>query len=339
MKYKHIEISHFGGPENLLVVEDDLREPGPNEVRVKVLSAGVSFADLLMRQGVHPESWNLGRTPFTPGWDIVGVVDKLGNKVSTWHVGQIVTALPVVGGYSEYIFISSNDLVAVPVGLDPAEVVSLVLNYITAYQMLHRCAHIKSGESILINGGAAGGVGTALLQLGKLVNLDKMFGTASAEKHGIVSHLGGIPIDYKSVDVNQEIIKLTSHNYTVPGVDVVFDGIGGKSFKSSYEILRSGGRLVAYGGTPTADLGEWLMMFTMNVVSDKKKFILYSIQTLKRANPAWFYEDLILLLDLLKQGKIKPIVGARLPLDQAAKAHDLLASGSVKGKIVLICND
>ena len=339
MKYKHIVISHFGGPENLLLVEDDLREPGPNEVRVKVLSAGVSFADLLMRQGVHPESWNLGRPPFTPGWDIVGVVDKLGNKVSTWHLGQIVTALPVVGGYSEYIFMSSNDLVAVPIGLDPAEVVSLVLNYITAYQMLHRCAHIKSGESILINGGAAGGVGTALLQLGKLVNLDKMFGTASAEKHGIVSHLGGIPIDYKSVDVNQEIIKLTSHNDNAPGVDAVFDGIGGKSFKSSYEILHSGGRLVAYGGTPTADLGEWLMMFTMNVVSDNKKFILYSIQTLKRVNPAWFHEDLILLLDLLKQGKIKPVVGARMPLDQAAKAHELLASGSVKGKIVLICND
>jgi NADPH:quinone reductase len=339
MKYKHIVISQFGGPENLSLVEDELREPGPNEVRVKVLSAGVSFADLFMRQGVHPESWNLGRTPFTPGWDIVGLVDKLGNKVSTWHVGQIVTALPVVGGYSEYIFMSSNDLVTVPIGLDPAEVVSLVLNYITAYQMLHRCAHIKSGESILINGGAAGGVGTALLQLGKLSNLDKMFGTASAEKHDIVSDLGGIPIDYKSVDLGQEIVKLTSDNDNEPGVDTVFDGIGGKSFNTSYKILRSGGRLVAYGGTPTADLGEWLRMFTMNVVSDKKKFILYSIQTLKRVNPAWFNEDLILLLDLLKQGKIKPIVGARMPLDQATKAHELLASGSVKGKIVLICND
>jgi NADPH2:quinone reductase len=339
MKYKHIVISQFGGPENLLLVEDDLREPGPNEVRVKVLSAGVSFADILMRQGVHPESWNLGRTPFTPGWDIVGVVDKLGNKVSSWHIGQIVTALPVVGGYSEYIFMSSNDLVAVPVGLDPAEVVSLVLNYITAYQMLHRCAHIKSGESILINGGAAGGVGTALLQLGKLVNLDKMLGTASSEKHGIVSDLGGIPIDYKSVDLYEEIIRLTSHNDNEPGVDAVFDGIGGKSFKSLYEILRNGGRLVAYGGTPTADLGDWLMMFTMNVVSDKKKFILYSIQTLKRLKPAWFHEDLVLLLDLLKQGKIKPIIGARMALNQAAKAHELLASGSVKGKIVLICND
>jgi len=209
--------------------------------------------------------------------------------------------------------------------------------------MLHRCAHIRSGETILINGGAAGGVGTALLQLGKLANLKKMYGTASSSKHDIVSSLGGIPIDYKSVDLVQEIIKLTSHDdgegQRESGVDAVFDGVGGKSFKSSYEILRSGGRLVAYGGTPTTDLQDWMMMLTMNVISDKRKFILYSIQTLKRLKPDWFHEDLTLLLDLLKQGKIKPIVAARMPLNQAAQAHELLASGSVKGKIVLICNN
>ena len=172
-------------------------------------------------------------------------------------------------------------------------------------------------------------------------SLKKMYGTATSEKHDIVSDLGGIPIDYKSVDLVQEIIKVTSNDdgKSEPGVDTVFDGIGGKSFKSSYEILRSGGRLVAYGGTPTADLGAWLMMFTMNVVSDKRKFILYSIQTLKRLKPDWFHEDLTLLLDLLKQGKIKPIVAARMPLNQAAQAHELLAGGSVNGKIVLICND
>ncbi|MGA9844728.1 MAG: zinc-binding dehydrogenase [Nitrososphaeraceae archaeon] len=182
------------------------------------------------------------------------------------------------------------------------------MNYITAYQMLHRCAHIKPGEIILINGGGAGGVGTALLQLGKLANLKKMYGTASYEKHAIVSDLGGIPIDYKSVDLVQEIIKVTSHDKSESGADAVFDGIGGKSFKSSYEILRSGGRLVAYGGRPTTDLGDWLTMFTMNVVSDKRKFILYSIQTLKRLKQDWFHEDLILLLNSLEQGKIKPIV-------------------------------
>jgi len=342
MKYKHIVIPRFGGSENLLLAEDEIPEPQANEVRVRVLAAGVSFADVLMRQGIHPESWNLGRTPFTPGWDVVGVVDKLGDQVSTWQTGQIVAALPIVGGYSEYICLSSNDLVPVPSGLDHAEAVSLVLNYITAYQMLHRCAHIKPGEIILVNGGAAGGVGTALLQLGKLANLKKMYGTASSEKHDIVSDLGGIPIDYKSADVVQEVIKLTGYDDDdkgKPGVDAVFDGIGGKSFQSSYEILRSGGRLVAYGGTPTADLGAWLMMFTMNVVSDERKFILYSIQTLKRLKPDWFHEDLILLFDMLKQGKIKPLIAAKMPLNQATQAHELLASGSAKGKIVLICND
>jgi NADPH:quinone reductase-like Zn-dependent oxidoreductase len=341
MKYKHIVIPRFGGPESLVLAEDELLEPRANEVRVQVLAAGVSFADILMREGVHPESWNLGRAPFTPGWDIVGVVDKLGDKVSTWQTGQMVAALPIVGGYSEYIFLSSNELVPVPPGLDHAEAVSLVLNYITAYQMLHRCAHIEPGEIILINGGAAGGVGTALLQLGKLANLKKMYGTASYEKHEIVSDLGGIPIDYKSVDLVQEIIKLTRDDYDderESGVDAVFDGIGGKS-KSSYQILRSGGRLVAYGGTPTTDLGDWLMMFTLNLVPDKRIFMLYSIQTLKRLKQVWFHEDLTLLLNLLKQGKIKPIVAAKMPLNEAAKAHELLASGSVKGKIVLICND
>jgi NADPH2:quinone reductase len=189
MKYKHIMIPQFGGAENLLLLEDDLLEPQANEVGVKVLAAGVSFADILMREGAHPESMNR-RTPFTLGWDLVGVVDKLGDKVSTWQTGQMVAALPIVGGYAEYVILPSNELVPVPPGLDPAEAVSLILNYTTAYQMLHRCADIKSGETILIHGNAAGGVGTALLQLGKLANL-KMYGTASYEKHDIVSSLGG----------------------------------------------------------------------------------------------------------------------------------------------------
>jgi NADPH2:quinone reductase len=293
-----------------------------------------------MRKGVHPESWNLGKTPFTPGWDVVGVVDKLGDKVSIWQTGQMVAALPIVGGYAEYMILSSDELVPVPPGLDHAEAVSLILNYITAYQMLHRCAHVKPGESMLINGGAAGGVGTALLQLGKLANLKKMYGTVSHDKHDIVSGLGGIPIDYKSVDLVQEIIRLTGHDDEGErGVDAVFDGIGGRSLKSSYEILRSGGRLVAYGGTPTTDLQDWLMMLTMNLVPDQRTFMLYSIQTLKRLKPDWFHEDLVLLLNLLKQGKLKPIVAAKIPLNKAAQAHESLEGGSITGKIVLICND
>jgi NADPH2:quinone reductase len=284
MKYKHIMIPQFGGAENLLLLEDDLLEPQANEVGVKVLAAGVSFADILMREGAHPESMNR-RTPFTLGWDLVGVVDKLGDKVSTWQTGQMVAALPIVGGYAEYVILPSNELVPVPPGLDPAEAVSLILNYTTAYQMLHRSADIKSGETILIHGNAAGGVGTALLQLGKLANL-KMYGTASYEKHDIVSSLGGIPIDYKSVDLVQEIIKLTRHDDEGEwGVDAVFDGLGRKSLKTSYEVLRSGGRLVAYGSFSPIDIENWMMMFTSNLLPDKRTSMLYSIQTLKRLKP------------------------------------------------------
>jgi NADPH2:quinone reductase len=130
MKYKYIVIPKFGGSENLLLCEDMIPEPQDHEVRVKVLAAGVSDADILMREGAHPESMNR-RPPFTPGWDVVGIIDKLGAKVSAWQKGQIVAALPIVGGYSEYVFLSSDE--PVPSGLDPAEVVCLILNYTTAY--------------------------------------------------------------------------------------------------------------------------------------------------------------------------------------------------------------
>ena len=116
MKYRHIVIPRFGGPENLSLTETELLEPRATEVHIKVLAAGVSFADILMRKGIHPESWNLGRIPFTPGWDVVGIVDKLGDSVSTWQTGQMVAALPIVGGYSEYIILSSDELVPVPLG-------------------------------------------------------------------------------------------------------------------------------------------------------------------------------------------------------------------------------
>ena len=164
------------------------------------------------------------------------------------------------------------------------------------------------------------------------------------EIYNIVSSLGGIPIEYKSVDLAQEINKITSNDNKDNddgeiGVDAVFHGIRGISLKSSYHLLRSGGRLVAYGPFSPTDIGDWMMMFTLNLVPDNKTFFLYSIQTLKRIKPDWFYEDLTLLLNLLEQKKIKPIIAARMPLKDAAQAHELLAGSSVQGKIVLICND
>ncbi len=166
MKYKRIVISRYGGSEVLQVAEDELPEPRSGEVRVRMLAAGVAWGDILKREG-----FGGARPPFTPGYDIVGGVDKLGEGVSAVKVGQTVAALPIAGGYAEYICLPASGLTPVPSGLDPAETVSLVMNYVVAHQMLHRAARVKTGERILIHS-AAGGVGTALLQLGKLAGLE-----------------------------------------------------------------------------------------------------------------------------------------------------------------------
>ena len=344
MRHTRIIVTHYGGPEALRVVEEECPEPGDGEVRVRVLAAGVSLPDIMAREGVHPET---PPVPFTPGWDLVGVVDQLGTGISGIEPGQIVAALPIHGAYAEFVCLPQRELIPVPSGLDASEAVSLMLNYITAYQMLHRSAHVRPGQRALIHG-AAGGVGTALLQLGRLAGLE-MYGTCSSRAAPVVSDLGGVPIDYQHQDFVKEIHRLTSE-----GVDVVFDPIGGTHLWNSRKALRPGGRVIGYGlissirgeglasnrpgrrqrfrGTAIFGLyiaGGWLL-------PGRKRVVPYSIQTLKRLKPAWFRQDLIALIDLLQQQKIKPVIARRFPLDAARHAHELLGKGGVIGKIVLV---
>lgn len=347
MKHTRIVVTHYGGPDALQVVEEERPEPKAGEVRVRVLAAGVGQPDLMMREGFHPETPPL---PFTPGWDLVGLVDKLGCDVSGVEPGQIVAALPINGAYAEFVCLAQRELVPVPSGLDAAEAVSLVLNYVTAYQMLHRCAIVKPGQRVLIHG-AAGGVGSALMQLGSLVGLE-MYGTCSLQDAIAVSGLGGIPIDYQKLDFVGEIRRLTGK-----GVDVVFDGIGGTHIWRSRDALRLGGRVVAYGLTASLRGGrlasgrtgrrnrfQRLAIFGLYIAGSwllpgRKRVVPYSIQWLKRLKPALFRQDLIALLDLLQQKKIKPLIARKLPLVEARLAHELLGEKGVAGKIVLVGNE
>jgi len=344
MKHKRIVVTHYGGSDSLQVIEEDVPEPKDGEVRVRVQAAGVSLPDVMAREGIHPET---PKVPFTPGWDLVGVVDKLGKSVSGIELGQTVASMPIHGAYTEFICLPQNELVPVPSGMDSAEAVSLILNYITAYQMMHHSAKVKSGQRVLIHG-ASGGVGTALLHLGKLENLE-MYGTCSSKSASAVSELGGIPIDYKSQDFVKEIYRLTKD-----GVDVVFDPIGGKHLWESRKALRNDGRVIGYGlitsirgeglssGRPgrrnrfrgTASFGLYIAGGW--ILPGKKRVIPYSIQTLKRLKPELFRQDLKILLDLLQQKKIKPIIAQRFPLSEARQAHELLEKGGVVGKLVLV---
>jgi NADPH2:quinone reductase len=318
----------------LQVVEEELPEPGAGEIRVRVLTAGVSAYDLMFRSsGSLPGT---PKVPFTLGTDVVGVVDKLGEGASTPDVGQMVAGATFcfdgLGGYAEYLCLPASELVPVPPGVDPAEAVCLVANYLTAYMALHETAKVQSGERILVQG-AAGGVGTALLQLGKLAGLE-MYGTASSYNHEVVSALGATPIDYRTEDVVERV-----RDATAGGVDAAFDPIGGaKQVWRSSRAVRKGGRLVWFGMAATKKKGmrviplTLLMVALLKVIPDGRQIM--TTPDLSKDN-AWYRGTLAELLDLLAAGKIKPLVAERVPLVEAARAHEILERGGYAGRVVL----
>jgi NADPH:quinone reductase-like Zn-dependent oxidoreductase len=332
MRNTRVVLSALGGPEVFKVIEDDIRDPGANELRIRILASGVAFADVLMRRGMYS---GVPPLPYSPGYDIVGVVDSCGAGVTQWKSGDLVAAITQTGGYSRYIVLPESELVRVPAGLDPAEAVSLVLNYTTAYQLIHRIAKLRQGESVLIHG-AAGGVGTAALQLGSLVGL-KMFGTASKPKHNLVAALGGVPIDYRTEDFRRR----------AAGVDAAFDPIGGRNWLRSYRALGRGGRLIGYGMSAAIQGGRRNIMLAaasfawLSLVGlvPGKSARWYNIMTEKKKQPEWFREDLSRLLAMLQEKSISPVVAKRLPLRGAGRAHELLERASVSGKIVLMCQE
>jgi NADPH:quinone reductase-like Zn-dependent oxidoreductase len=343
---KRVVVDHFGGPEVVKVVEDDDLRPGPGEVRVRVLTAGVSFTDALIRAGTY-----LGgpKPPFTPGYELVGIVEELGPGCSRLHEGARVGALTVWGADAERVCVPEKYAVEVPEDLDPAEVVSLVFPYMTAFQMLHRAARVQRGETVLVHG-AAGRVGTAALELGALAGL-RMYGTASADDLARVERLGAVAIDYRNEDFVARIRELTGD-----GVDVVLDGIGGAVSLRSFRALRignqitgdPGGRLVMIGNYNTMVHGRkswrgWLQWWPATAItwlwgtlSPRRRVMGYRVQKLRIRHQDWFREDFQVLLELLRAGRIHPVVAERLPLSAARRAHEMLESSAAMGKLVLV---
>jgi NADPH:quinone reductase len=355
---KRVVVDRYGGPEVLRVVEDDDPRPGPGEVRVRVLAAGVSFTDAQVRAGTY---LGVPKPPFTPGYELVGVVEELGPGCSRLRAGDRVAALTVWGAYAERVCVREVDAVEVPGELDPAEVVSLVLPYMTAYQLLHRTARVKSGETVLVHG-AAGRVGTAVLELGALAAL-RLYGTASARDRAVVERLGAVAIDYRNEDFLARVRELPGK-----GVDVVLDGLGGALSLRSFRALRPGGRLVVFGHYAMLANGRkswrgWLEWYAATAgvalwgwLSPRRRVAAYHIQKLREGrqvlpvggrrrpllvgggprDPEWFREDFLALLELLAADKIHPVVAERLPLTDARRAHELLAQSASVGRLILV---
>ncbi|HUK95717.1 MAG TPA: medium chain dehydrogenase/reductase family protein [Gaiellaceae bacterium] len=354
---KRVVVDHFGGPEVLKVIDDADPRPRPGEVRVRVLAAGVSYTDAMLRAGTY---LGVPKPPFTPGYELVGVVEELGRGCSRLQVGDRIGTLTVWGADAERVCVLEENAVEVPEDVDPGEVLGLVFIYMTACQLLHRTAKVKRGESVLVHG-AAGRVGTAVLELGAAAGL-RMYGTCSARDRAAVERLGAVAIDYQNEDFLARVRELTGD-----GVDVVLDGLGGALSLRSFRALRPGGRLVLYGHSSTISNGHrswrgWIEWYgatatvaLWGLLSPRRSVSAYRIQKLRKGHqlvpmgsrrplpvgggprdPEWFREDFSALLELLRSGEIHPVVAERLPLSEARRAHELLESSASKGKLVLV---
>jgi NADPH:quinone reductase-like Zn-dependent oxidoreductase len=344
MPWNYLRISRFGGPEVLeMVTEPTIPEPGSGEVRIRVLAAGTGFTDTMIRRGRYPDF--KGPLPFTPGYDLVGVVEKYGPGVAGPLEGQMVADLCVVGGYAQYAIRPARFLVPVPDGIDPAEAVCVPLAYLTAFQMLNRYRNLPRDSMILVIG-ASGTVGTALLELARHFGL-KAIGTCSSRNIPVVERFGATAIDYRAGDFVASVHRLTSNRPGGPGVDMVFDAIGGAHFGRSFACLSPGGLLVGYGSQTMAIGGEGLLAAGLGLVRLKlwsafsflfggRSSVFYSITNRRQTHPEEFRADMAALFALLRGGALHPIVVDRLPLASASEVHIRIDSGGLGGKIVLL---
>jgi NADPH:quinone reductase-like Zn-dependent oxidoreductase len=334
MNYKSVIVTRTGSPEVLQIVENELRVPAKGEVRIKILAAAVCRPDVTVRTGDSLYSGTpLGqKIPFVPGYAVIGVVDAVGAGVTEVTPGDRVGALTVTGGYTEYLYWKSDRLIPVPTTVDPAEAVTLILNYIVAYQSLHRSAKVETGDKVLIIG-ASGGIGTALLQLGKLADL-AMYGLASKSKHHILIAYGATPIDYHTQDFVDVIRQAETE-----GLDAVIDGMMRIEYiRGSLSLLGQGGKLVSYG--EPAGLRALLQiiatMIRVNLAPNGKSYKLYGTSSYFLFGKRPYLEDWATLFSLLEARKIEPIIMQKFPILDAAKANALLESGQVIGNVVLV---
>ncbi len=333
--YRAIRLAGPGGLERLEEVRLPLLEPGPGELRVRVVAAGAGATDLTMRRGRYPFAPPF---PFVPGYEVLGVVDAIGAGVVGFALGQKVVALTVHGAFAEYLVRAADHFVPVPAGLDDGETVALVLNYGSAWQMIHRVAKLRAGQTALVTG-ANGGVGTALLDLLRDAKV-RALGACSSRHADLVRSLGGEPIPSRGTPLDRTVRSVLPE-----GVDAAFDVLGGAGTSECIRATKRGGVVVGYGFMGTVVDGRpnrWLTLrgFASLLVGARlrgRRGAFYGITLRYRRDPGPYREDLALLLALLASRRIAPRIAHRLPLLGVRRSQELLEAGGIAGKIVLMC--
>jgi synaptic vesicle membrane protein VAT-1 len=340
MAMRAIWITKAGGPEALEVRETADPEPGPGEVRIRVRAAGLCFADVMATQGLYPDA---PKPPCVVGYETAGVVDALGDSAGGHPAGQRVLALTHFGGHADVACVPTDRVFAIPDSMSFEDAAAISLNYLTAYHLLFRIGNVRPHERVLVHM-AAGGVGSAALQLGNTVDGLVTFGTASSAKHEALRADGcTYPIDYRAVNYAAEVRQLTGGE----GVDVVLDPLGGRDWRKGLKLLRPGGRLVAFG---FANLAKGERRNPVQVASQAAGIPLLTPLQLMNHNRtvsgvnlgrmwgeiALLRKEMLAVLALWDQGSIKPHIDAVYPFAEAAAAQRRILQRRNVGKIVLI---
>ncbi|MFC8364724.1 medium chain dehydrogenase/reductase family protein [Streptomyces griseorubiginosus] len=326
-------------PEGLRIRRGAVPAAGPGQVVIRMEATGVSFAEQQMRRGRY---YDQPPFPFVPGYDLVGTVLATGEGVPPELAGTRVAALVKVGGWASHVVVEAADVVPVPDGVGAAEAETLVVNGITAWQMLHRRARVRAGQTVVVHG-ANGGVGSVLVQLARAAGAE-VIGTASARHHDALRARGVVPVDYRAADLPARLRALAPQG----GVHAVFDHVGGRGIVDSWRLLAPGGTLVAYGTAATRDAEgskQWPVLkllgrvWLWNALPNRRRAYFYNVWAGKALAGNRFRArlraDLTQVFAAHRRGEISAQVAARLPLAQAAEALRLAESGTVVGKVVL----
>jgi NADPH:quinone reductase-like Zn-dependent oxidoreductase len=332
-------ITRAAGPEALEVRETADPEPGPGQVRIRVRAAGLNFAEVMAAQGLYPDA---PKPPCVVGYEVAGVIDALGEGIRGRAAGERVLALTHFGGHADVVCVPAAQVLPMPDAMSFEEAAAMPVSYLTAYHMLFRVAGVRPGERVLVHM-AAGGVGTAVLQLCRTVADLEVFGTASAAKHDVLKAQGcAHPIDYHATDYAAEVRRLTAGE----GVDIVLDPLGGHDWRKGLKLLRPCGRLVAYG---FANLASGQRRRPARLVSQVAGIPLLTPLQLMNHNrtvsgvnighlwgqTAILREELQAVLALWEQGSVKPLIDTTYPFAEAAAAHRRILRHQNTGKIVL----
>lgn len=335
---RQMVIIRHGGPEVLQLREKNDPVPGPGEVRIRVRASGINFSDILARIGLYPDA---PRPPCVVGYEVCGHVDGVGSGVTSRRDGDRVMALTHFGGYSDTVIVPEEFTFIPPPRLSDVEAAGVLVTYLTAAVALYRMSAVEAGETVLVHG-AAGGVGTAAVQLARLRDA-RVIGTASAAKHEAVLRLGAEHcIDYQREDVTARVKALTHGR----GVDIVLDPRGGASLRESYALLAPLGRLVAFGVSDAVPGARRSLWRVAKLLLQTPSFRPLSLMNTNRGvfglnlgrlwtEGAKLQSIASLLIAELESGRLQPIIARTFPLAEAAAAHRFLHERGNIGKVIL----